>query len=225
MRNLINCLLFLTFFSIAASGQEQIDTSVLEKIKDEGLNHSQVDRIAHYITDVAGSRLTNSPGYIRASNWAVSEMKSWGLANAHLDSWGSFGPGWDIKKNYVAIKKPYYQTLIAYPGAWTRGTGGLVSADVVIINALNADSIRKYNYDVKGKAVLVRAGNTMLVSPFTAFASRFSDDSLKKLGDTYMISPGFFDTIRQYVAIYRNGVAELQKRGAAALLEIGRAHV
>lgn len=220
MRNFFSCFFLLTIFSFTASAQETIDASALQRIREEGLNHSQVDRIAHYITDVAGSRLTNSPGYIRASNWAVAEMKSWGLSNAHLDSWGKFGPGWDMKKNYVAIKKPYYQALIAYPNAWTKGTNGLITADVVVIDHLDADSIRKYNYDVKGKVVLVRAGDTRLASPFNAYANRFSEDSLSKLGDTYMISPDFFDTIRQYVSVFRNGVAELQKRGAAALLAL-----
>lgn len=218
MRNLINCFFLLVIFSITSSAQEIIDTSVLARIKDEGLHHSQVDRIAHNITDVAGPRLTNSPGYIRASNWAVSQLKSWGLSNAHLDAWGKFGPGWEMKRNYVALKKPYYQSLIAYPYAWTKGTNGLTNAEVVLINALNADSIRERNYDVKGKIVLVRVQDPKLASPFRAFAERFSEDSLAKLGDTYMIPSEFFDTIHKYVSILRNGVAELQKRGAVALL-------
>lgn len=217
MKRITNCLLLLLSFFVTCA-QESIDTSILSKIKNEGLNHSQIEHIAHYLMDVSGPRLTNSPGYIKASNWAVSEMKNWGLANAHLDAWGKFGPGWNLQKNYVAIKKPYYQTMIAYPNAWTKGTNGLAVGDVVIIKDLNADSIKKYNYDVKGKIVLVRQKNTKLTSSFDAFAERLSDDSLSKLDDTYMISEEAMSQIRKFVAILRNAVSELENRGALALL-------
>lgn len=217
MKRITNCLLLLLFFFVTYS-QESIDTSILNKIRDEGLNHSQVDHIAHYLIDVSGPRLTNSPGYIKASNWAVSEMKSWGLANAHLDAWGKFGPGWNLQKCYVAIKKPYYQTMIAYPNAWTKGTNGLAAGDVVIIKDLNADSIRKYNYQVKGKVVIVRQKNTELRSAFTSFAERLTDDSLAKLNDTYMFTPEMINQVKVIVANLRNAVSELEKRGAVALL-------
>jgi carboxypeptidase Q len=214
----ITIFLFIFLFSLISFSQESIDTSALNKIKEEGLNHSQVDRIAHYLIDVAGPRLTNSPGYIQASSWAVSELKNWGLINSHLDSWGKFGPGWSMQKNYVAIKKPYYQTLIAYPNAWTKGTNGLTSADVVIIKDLNADSIKKHNDNVKGKIVLVRAKNTTLTPAFNAFAERLSDDTLTKLGDSYMFPPERMTQIKNYVSNIRSAVTELEKRGAVALL-------
>ena len=217
MKRITNCL-FILAFSLVSFAQESIDTSVLRKIKDEGLNHSQVDRIAHYLMDVAGPRLTNSPGYIKASNWAVGELKNWGLTNAHLDAWGKFGPGWSMQKNYVAVKKPYYQTMIAYPNAWTKGTNGLTTADVTVIKDLNADSIRKYNYDVKGKVVLTKEKNSKLPSAFKAFAERLSDDTLTKLEDTYMFTPEMLKFIKTYVSTLRNAVSELEKRGAVALL-------
>jgi carboxypeptidase Q len=217
MKRITNCFLWL-LLTLAATSQEPVDISVLNKIKEEGLNHSHVDRIAHYLTDVSGPRLTNSPGYIKASNWAVSEMKSWGLTNAHLDAWGTFGPGWTLKKSYVAMKTPYYQTMIAYPNAWTPGTQGLGAGDVTIIKDLNADSIRKYNYNVKDKVVLVRATATGLPSAFNAFAERLSDDSLTRLGDTYMITPEMMTAIKQRVRNLRSAVSELESRGALALL-------
>ena len=32
-----------------------------------------------WLTDVYGPRLTNSPGFRKAGDWAVKEMTSWGL--------------------------------------------------------------------------------------------------------------------------------------------------
>ena len=36
------------------------------------------------LTDVYGPRLTNSPGFRKAGDWAVKEMTSWGLTNVTL---------------------------------------------------------------------------------------------------------------------------------------------
>src|SRR5688572_1570691 len=41
--------------------QERVDMSAMEKIRDEGLQRSQVMQTASYLTDVFGPRLTNSP--------------------------------------------------------------------------------------------------------------------------------------------------------------------
>ena len=67
------------------------DPAVLQKIRDEGLNHSQVMDIAFQLTEVSGPRLTVSPGYNRASNYSVEQMKKWGLTNVRRDVWGDFG--------------------------------------------------------------------------------------------------------------------------------------
>jgi len=107
--------------------EEKVDTEMIKKIRDEETNHSQVPMIAHYLTDVSGARLTNSPGYKRAANWCVSEFKKWGLANSATEPWGEFGTGWEIQKCYVALSAPYYQSFIAYPFAWSAGRWIIVS--------------------------------------------------------------------------------------------------
>ena len=116
---------------ILLAQEEKVDTSMVRKIRNEEMNNSQVAMIAHYLTDVSGARLTNSPGYRRAANWCVSEFKKWGLVNAVTEPWGEFGKGWEIQKCYVALSSPYYQSFIAYPFAWSAGTNGLLSATVI----------------------------------------------------------------------------------------------
>jgi hypothetical protein len=32
----------------------------------------------------------------------MQQMQKWGLQNVHLDKWGPFGEGWQIKKFYGA---------------------------------------------------------------------------------------------------------------------------
>jgi hypothetical protein len=42
--------------------QEVVDQDLIQKIRSEGLNNSQVMKTAFYLTDVSGPRLSNSPG-------------------------------------------------------------------------------------------------------------------------------------------------------------------
>ena len=69
---------------------------VIDKIKDEGMNRSQVMQTLSYLSDVIGARLTGSPGLLNANNWTKDTMTKWGLKNAHLEAWGPFGRGWTL---------------------------------------------------------------------------------------------------------------------------------
>src|SRR5262245_42732772 len=54
------------------------------RIRDEGLNRSQVMQTLSYLSDVIGPRLTGSPNLRRANEWTRDKLASWGLTNAHL---------------------------------------------------------------------------------------------------------------------------------------------
>ena len=88
MRNLL--FLPLLLFSITLFAQNK-DEAMLARIRDEGMNHSQVMDIAFYLTDANGPRLMQSPGYFKAANWAKTKLESWGLKNAALEPWGQWG--------------------------------------------------------------------------------------------------------------------------------------
>lgn len=190
------------------------------RIRNEGLKNSQVMTIVHYLTDVPGSRLTNSPGYSKASHWAVNTLKEWGLSNASLEPWGKFGQGWAIEKTYIAMKQPFYHPIIGYPFAWTKGTNGLVQANVMLISAFDPDSIKKYNYNVKGKVVMARQKDTVLRSAFTAYATRFDDSSLQHMGDTYMFTHEMLSYMMKYINKIKEAVRQLQKMGCLAILSM-----
>lgn len=51
----------------------------IDKIKDEGINRSQVMQTLSYMTDVIGPRLTGSPGLKRANEWTRDTLSKWGL--------------------------------------------------------------------------------------------------------------------------------------------------
>lgn len=84
--------------------QDKLDSTVLEKIRRKSFNNSKVMDISFHLTDMNGSRLTNSPGFIRAAKHAMSHLKKWGLSNVCPDPYGEYGKGWKLERSYIALK-------------------------------------------------------------------------------------------------------------------------
>ncbi len=57
----LTTLVAATWAQAPASGPERVDFDALYRIKEEGLQRSQVMETLWYLTDVHGPRLTNSP--------------------------------------------------------------------------------------------------------------------------------------------------------------------
>src|SRR5436190_9709118 len=53
------------------------DLDAVARIKDEGLQRSQVMDTLWYLTDVHGPRLTNSPAIRAAAAWAEGRLRDW----------------------------------------------------------------------------------------------------------------------------------------------------
>ncbi|MET0394971.1 MAG: M20/M25/M40 family metallo-hydrolase, partial [Chitinophagaceae bacterium] len=214
---------------IALGAQENLNTSVISRIRDEGLNRSRVMDIAFRLTDVNGPRLSGSPGLLKASNWAKNEMTKWGLVNASLEPWGEFGKGWELQKSYVAMTAPYYKPMIAYPKTWTKGTDGLKQAGILLVKAKDSAELETYRGKLKGKIILLYRNDT-LKQTFQADARRYTDEDLDKManatpqqprqrtGDTTQRRPAF--TGARPVAM-TDRVKELAAReGAVAILSM-----
>jgi carboxypeptidase Q len=164
----------------AGMAQEAPDPGIVSQIEDQAFNHSKVMEIAFYLTDVSGPRLTNSPGYFHAAGWVKDALAKWGLVNTALEPWGDFGNGWELEKSYLALKAPYYQPLLAYPKAWTAGTNGLVTGDVVLVDAKDSVGLEAYQGKLRGKIVLF-ANNDTIHPSFEPDARRYADSDLVKL--------------------------------------------
>jgi uncharacterized membrane protein YgcG len=165
----------------AFAQQPQQEDPMIARIKDEGMNHSQVMQTLSYLTDVIGPRLTASPGMKRSNEWTRDTLAKWGLQNAHLEAWGPFGRGWSLKRFSAQVSSPMDIPLIAYPKAWSPGvkvvpempaaptTGrrnatlstapppisNTVTADVVFMDAKTESDLDKYKGQLKGKIVLL----------------------------------------------------------------------
>ncbi|HRI77905.1 MAG TPA: M20/M25/M40 family metallo-hydrolase [Cyclobacteriaceae bacterium] len=185
------CILFLVYPVLTfAQKHESIDTAFLSKIKDEGYKRSQLMNTLSMLTDVYGPRLTNSPGFKRAADYAKSTLESYGLQNVQFDYWGEeFGRGWELKKFSLQQLDPSATPLIAYPKAWTPGIKGSVQAEVVYLDAKTDADLARFAGKLKGKIVLL--SSPIPVKPgFTPDASRYSDSSLLVMANAGFREPG-----------------------------------
>ncbi|HYG18913.1 MAG TPA: hypothetical protein VD816_08285, partial [Ohtaekwangia sp.] len=173
-------------FSILSLGQtpEKVDTAIVSKIKDEGFNRSQVMQILSMLTDVHGPRLTGSPGYKAAADYAKSTLQSWKIDNVHFDVWDeNFGRGWQLKKFSLHAMSPVYSPIIAYPKAWSPGVKGNIQAEAVYLDIASEEDLQRYKGKLKGKIVLFSLP-TPVKPGFKPDAYRFNDSTLLRMSNS-----------------------------------------
>src|ERR1043166_9150288 len=163
-------------------GSSRRTNDPIARIRDEGLNHSQVMQTLSYLTDVIGPRLTGSPNLKRANEWTRDKMTSWGLTNAHLEDWGPFGRGWSLKRFSAQVIEPRAIPLIAAPKAWTPGFERPITADVVYLDAKNESDLEKYKGKLKGAIVLASSVREVRAR-FEPCASRMMESNLLRLAN------------------------------------------
>jgi carboxypeptidase Q len=185
MRKITRLIALLAFaIPFAGSAQEKVDAAMMQKIRKEGLENSKVMEIAFNLTDKIGNRLTASPGFTRAANYAKTTLEGWGIKNVAIDPWGEFGKGWELEKSYIAFTAPYYKPISAYPKAWTSGTKGLKNAEIIIVNVKDSAGLDAYRGKLKNKIILVEPDpETPYDISFKADARRFEDSDLTKMAN------------------------------------------
>ncbi|HKP47923.1 MAG TPA: M20/M25/M40 family metallo-hydrolase [Pyrinomonadaceae bacterium] len=152
------------------------------RIKDEGLNRSQIMQTLSYLSDVIGPRLTASPGMKRANEWTRDQLTKFGLQNAHLEAWGPFGRGWTLKRFSAQITEPLTIPLIAYPKAWSPGLSGTLTAPVVYVDAKNFTELQQFKGKLKG-AIVLTSPMREVKAHFEAPGTRLDDKNLLALAD------------------------------------------
>ena len=157
MKRLVGVLVLLLVVLNPGHSQgppEKVDSLAVARIKEEGLDHSQVMQLLTYLCDVYGPRLGWSPEYKRGAEWASEKLREWGLQNVHFDYWAPVGKGWTLKKFYAMVTAPVPYPVIAYPSAWSPGIKER-EADVVFLDAKKPEDLNRYKGKLSGKYVLV----------------------------------------------------------------------
>ncbi|HKB66763.1 MAG TPA: M20/M25/M40 family metallo-hydrolase [Pyrinomonadaceae bacterium] len=197
----------------------------IERIKDEGMNRSQVMQTLSYLSDVIGPRLTASPGMKRSNEWTRDQLTKWGLQNAHLEAWGPFGRGWTLKRFSAQVSEPLNIPLIAYPKAWSPALAAPLTADVVYVDAKDLADLQRFKGKLKGAIVLT--GKVREVKArFEAMGTRRDEKDLLALADAPVPASGQGrrgspeQRAAQFFACQKNQF--FQDEGAALLVDSSR---
>lgn len=161
--------------------QDSVDLNAVYKIKDEAIRDSQVMKTLSFLSDVYGGRLTGSPNAKLAGDWALQQMKNWGLSNVHFETW-QFGRGWVNERFCANVTSPVTYPLLAYPLAWTPGTKGPVEAEAMIVDIASEKDFDQYRGKLAGKIVLLTTplDLTMNTEPLSR---RYTDAELAALAE------------------------------------------
>ena len=111
--------------------QDKVDEANTAKFRSEEMEHSQIMHTLHMLTDRYGPRVTGTPNHEAAAKWAVAEMTSWGMKNAHLEAWDFGHPGWANERAWGFINAPVRENLKFEVLAWTPSTNGTASGSAI----------------------------------------------------------------------------------------------
>lgn len=213
----------LAFLALPGWCQEKVDLDVISRIRYEGFRNSKVMELASGLMDGIGARLTGSPNLKRANEWTRDQLVSFGLANAHLESWGPFGRGWSNEYVNVRMTSPDVATLIAYAKAWTPGTNGLLKGKCVRVKIEDKKDFDKYRGKLAGMMVLFGPDPEVKTVAQPMFA-RLTDKELSDIGQYQIPSekPGLrFRQYRKRLALSKDINKFLAEEKVLALVDHG----
>ena len=113
---------------LPALAQNGAEKDLLDRIRQEEKNNSQIMKTMHMLSDMYGPRLTGSPNHKAAAEWAVKQMTAWGMKNGHLEPWDFGHVGWLNERLTAMIVSPVKDVLTVEALAWTPSTRGVVTA-------------------------------------------------------------------------------------------------
>jgi hypothetical protein len=144
------------------------NADILAAIKEQASKHSQADDVVFYLADVFGPRFMDSPGYVKAGEWAIERLKAYGLANATKEYFATPGPGWEFSGVSVEMTSPAYSRMGAFPLARSRATSGVVSGEPVLAAITTEQEYQQFAARSQGKL----KGKIVLLDPIQPIQAR-----------------------------------------------------
>jgi hypothetical protein len=131
---------------------------VLRHIWAIGMDSSQTGQLAQVLLDSIGPRLTGTPGMTAASDWVISQYRSWGI-DARRDQYGTWR-GWRRGVSHIDLVEPRVRSLEGTMLGWSPGTNGRpVTAEAIILPGFtDSTEFVRWLPQARGKIVLLSPG-------------------------------------------------------------------
>jgi carboxypeptidase Q len=153
-----------TLVATVVLNSQDVDAERLTLIHQEAVERSSAATYAFYLTDVYGPRLTGSPGFRKAADWARRTMAEIGLTNVESTSIASSDwsePGWTYHRFGVRLVEPTFATLNAIPSPWSPPTDGRVIGEPMLFQTLGRSGlpidqfIARHRGKLRGKILML----------------------------------------------------------------------
>jgi carboxypeptidase Q len=179
-------------YELPQPAKENLDYSMYQQIRNEGLVHSHVMDFASALMDGIGPRLTGSPNVKRANEWTRDQLAAMGCSNAHLEDWGEFGMGWQQLNTWTRMASPDTAVFITQAAPWSPSSNGTISGQAISMDVKKEEDLDKYKGKLAGKVVLL--GEMREVKPVDkALFERSDDKDLAKIVEHPLIpEPEYF---------------------------------
>lgn len=193
--------------------------SMVQQIVAEANDHSQLERLAHELTDVIGPRLVGTPQMKAAHDWAVQQFADWGI-NARNEQWGEWR-GWERGICHIDLVAPRVVTLYGRQLAWSPSTNeaGITAGIVIVPDLEDSLAFQAWLPEVKGKFVMV-AMNQPTGRPdynWEEFATPASFEAMKEKRDA--ATAAWQNRIQKTGYTTRTLPAALEAAGAVGILD------
>jgi carboxypeptidase Q len=188
-RALVAVTLIIAIGAFASDQAPAVDWNTVAKIREEGLQRSQVMDITGYIVDVLGARLTNSEHMKRAQAWVRGKMEQLGLEDVTIEPFMDYGVTWDNDYFSLHMLEPDYQPMTGFPLTHTPGTRGKIACPAVIAELQTKADLAKFKGKLKGAAVLATPPLAISQASLAQGVARMTDEDLRKLQENVVPPP------------------------------------
>ena len=141
--------------TLSAQTSVPLDPATIARVRDEATVRSKAHEHVWWLSEVFGPRVTGTPAFAQASDWAMTQFRAWGLANVHQERW-AFGQGWTIERFSATMTAPQPAVLIGAPRNFSPSTAGPVTSDVVHVKAASEADLAAYRGTLRGKIVIMQ---------------------------------------------------------------------
>lgn len=134
----------------AVKSAGDIDQLIINEVKER----QEIMPNLTYISDVIGPRVTGSANLKRANDWTLEKFKSYGLENVKLEPY-TIPAGWERGFARMKMVEPNTGRWLAVASyAWTPGTQGKLTGEVIYLNASNQEELNKYKGKLKNAVIM-----------------------------------------------------------------------
>lgn len=211
-------LITICLFFTTANGFAQSHDAMVDKITTEATENSQLERLAHELTDVIGPRLVGTPQMQQAHDWAVNTFENWDISarNERFGQW----EGWERGITHVDLISPRVVTLEAMQLAWSPPTSdeGITAGLKIIPQVKDSAAFAAWLPQAKGQFVMVSMKQPT-GRPDANWEEFATEESMKKMQeDRRAQSQAWQDNMERTGYNGRTIITALEKAGAAGII-------